>query len=35
MALQITLFGATPGGRLGDRVADQLGGSVRAALDEG
>src|SRR5580693_4742645 len=25
MALQITLFGATPGGRLGDRVADQVG----------
>jgi hypothetical protein len=28
MALQITLFGATAGGRLGDRVADHIGGSA-------
>ena len=32
---QIARFGATPGGHLGDQFADHIGGSVRAAPDEG
>jgi len=31
--IQITRFGTTPGGRLGDRAADHIGGYLKSFLD--